>query len=119
MSNIKNIFCCYFMYRFPFCDVFVMREYRNGTVALCHKSGRNAWPSEYYTGEQLAHAQYRPFGHLQLRCPGQPEDYLDRTYGHSWPSVGATHFFDHRSAGCVISTRFQIEDSMRKPALPF
>jgi hypothetical protein len=107
------------MYRFPFCDVFVMREYRNGTVALCHKSGRNAWPSEYYTGEQLAHAQYRPFGHLQLRCPGQPEDYLDRTYGPSWPSVGATHFFDHRSAGCVISTRFQIEDSMRKPALPF
>ena len=106
-------------HRFPFCDVFVMREYRGGIHALCHKTGRNAWPNEYYTADQLTHAQYRPFGQLQLRCPGSPEAYLDRTYGASWPHVGATHFFDHRSAGCVISTRFQLEDNMLKPATPY
>jgi hypothetical protein len=107
--------------RYPFCDVFVMREYRGGIIAICHKTGRNAWPNEFYTRDQLAQAQWRLFGRtgLELRCPGDPEAYLDRTYGPSWPRVGATHFFDHRSAGCVISTRFELEDAMLKPAAPF
>ena len=96
-----------------------MRRYRGDIYALCHKTGCNAWPNEFYTAEQLQEAQLRPFGRqLKLRCPGSPEAYLDRTYGPSWPRVGATHFFDHRSAGCVISTRFELEASMLKPAIP-
>ena len=30
----------------------------------------------------------RQFGDFRLFCPAEPEEYLDRTYGPSWPHTG-------------------------------
>ena len=46
---IKNDF---YTHRYPFCDVFVMREVR-GRYVLRDKTGQNAWPSEYYSKQQV------------------------------------------------------------------
>ena len=101
----------FYSHRYPFCDVFVMREVR-GQFVLRSKCGRNAWPSEVYS------RQFRP-ADLQLVCPAQPELYLAATYGPGWASVGATHFFCHKSAGLLRQTVFDIEPEHFRPALPF
>lgn len=90
-----------------------------GRFVLCEKTGRNAWPNEVYTPEQIKGVEPRRFGPTLLQCPGNPELYLDATYGSSWSTTGSTHFFNHKNGGCVRSTRFSIEDSMFMPALPF
>ena len=48
-EQIKNDF---YTHRYPFCDVFVMRELK-GRFVLKDKTGRNAWPEEFYTKEQV------------------------------------------------------------------
>ena len=48
-EQIKNDF---YTHRYPFCDVFVMREVR-GRYVLRDKTGQNAWPSEYYSKQQV------------------------------------------------------------------
>ena len=68
----------------------------------------------------MASRSLRQFGDFQLRCPGQPEEYLDRTYGPSWPHTGATHFFSHHNGGLCLSTEFSIAEAASfLPALPF
>jgi len=107
-----------YMHRFPFCDVFVMRE-KKGLVALCNKVGRNTWPDEVYTLEQIKAVAPRKFGNVFLQCPGSPEEYLNSTYGISWNKKGATHFFNHLDASCVRSTQFEMKSDMFLPAVPF
>ena len=48
-EQIKNEF---YTHRYPFCDVFVMRE-QKGRFVLKDKTGQNAWPEEFYTKEQV------------------------------------------------------------------
>ena len=48
-EEIKN---AAYTHRYPFCDVFVMRELR-GRYVLKDKTGQNAWPNEYYTKDQV------------------------------------------------------------------
>ena len=86
---------------------------------LRDKVGRNAWPQEYYTEQQVKEISERTFGDFRLCCPGQPEEYLSRTYGDSWPRVGATHFFCHKSAGLLRQTVFDISKDQFAPAFPF
>jgi len=106
-------------YRFPFCDVFIMRRRKN-RWELRNKEGRSAWPEEWYSMHQVDKIQLRQFADFLLPCPGDPEDYLDRTYGESWPEVGATHFFSHKSASILRSTVFSIAESATfLPAQPF
>ena len=109
----------FYSHRYPFCDVFVMREVR-GQFVLRSKCGRNAWPSEVYSRAQVAGRQRRQFGpaDLQLICPAQPELYLAATYGPGWASVGATHFFCHKSAGLLRQETWQLEAGQLGPALP-
>ena len=54
MTNMKNYLIT--NHRFPFCDVFVMRE-KKGIWELRDKQGRNTWSEEKYTT-----AQVLPFG---------------------------------------------------------
>ena len=54
MKNTKYNFIT--NHRFPFCDVFVMRE-KKGIWELRDKQGRNTWSEEKYTT-----AQVLPFG---------------------------------------------------------
>ena len=86
---------------------------------LKDKTGVNAWPNEFYTESQIKEISARAFGDFTLNCPGSPEEYLDRTYGSNWDTVGVTHFFCHKSAGLVRPTDFDITGSMYQPALPF
>ena len=51
--------------------------------------------------------------------PGSPELYLTNTYGESWDCRGATHFFNHSTAGISRSVQFDMEQDMFMPALPF
>lgn len=114
-DEIPNVF---YTHRYPFCDVFVMKKKKDRFV-LKDKTGQNAWPNEYYTLSQVENISQRQFGDFELSCPGSAEEYLDRTYGENWASVGVTHFFCHKSAGLLRPTDFQIEGSMYQPALPF
>ena len=114
-DEIPNAF---YTHRYPFCDVFVMKKNKDRFV-LKDKTGQNAWPNEYYTTSQVDNICTKQFGDFELRCPGAAEEYLDRTYGGNWATVGATHFFCHKSAGLLQSTDFEIEGSMYQPALPF
>ena len=108
-DEIPGDFCSH---RYPFCDVFVMREVR------CQFVLRS---SEVYSRAQVAGRQRRQFGpaDLQLICPAQPELYLAATYGPGWASVGATHFFCHKSAGLLRQETWQLEAGQLGPALPF
>ena len=90
----------FYSHRYPFCDVFVMRQVL-GQFVLRSKCGFNAWPSEVYS------RQFRP-ADLQLVCPGQPELYLAATYGSGWASVGATDFFSPKSAGLLRQETWQL-----------
>ena len=105
-------------YRYPFCDVFVMKWQKNKYV-LRDKAGQSTWSNEFYTREQINNIEFRLFGDYSLPCPGNPEDYLARTYGESWHTRGATHFLNHRSIDFMQSTAFTIEESMYQPAKPF
>ena len=105
-------------YRYPFCDVFVMKWQKNKYV-IKDKAGQNAWRNEFYSNEQIKNIEYRQFGDYQLPCPGSPEDYLARTYGDTWYTIGATHFLNHKSVDIMQSTAFQIDECMYKPAQPF
>ena len=108
----------YYTHRYPFCDVFVMKLSK-GKIVLRDKCGRNAWPNEYYLPSQIENISERQYGDYSLCCISEPELYLSRTYGDTWPSVGATHFFCHKSAGLLRSSIFDIEPEQFKPALPF
>lgn len=108
----------FYTHRYPFCDIFVMRKVK-GRYVLRDKTGQNAWPNEYYTESQVENVAERQFGDLSLCCPGEPEEYLERTYGAAWPTVGATHFFCHKSAGLFRQTVFDIDPEHFRPALPF
>jgi len=112
---VNNLNCSH---RYPFCDIFVMRKARDW-FELSDRSGRNAWPQERYSTDQVACTELRQFGNYLLRCPASPEAYLDQTYGGNWRDVGSTHFFDHRSGGNLRSTQFDITRDMFIPALPF
>jgi len=105
-----------FQHRFPFCDVFVMRE-KKGLWELRDKEGRNTWPDEKYTTAQVSGRVKRQFGDFSLFCPAEPEEYLDRTYGPSWPHTGKTHFFNHGTGGLTIPTTFEL--ATHQPAQPF
>jgi len=107
----------FYTHRFPFCDVFVMVK-KCGRYQLCDKTGRNAWPDEVYTVEQVRHIEFRLFGNVLLPCPGQPEEYLTNTYGSGWGKVGKTHFFDHKNGGLVRPDTFDMEPDMFLPAMP-
>ena len=82
-------------YRYPFCDVFIMRMHKLRSVltccvynalmltltcryVLCDKAGRAAWPQESYSRAQVENREWRQFGDLSLPCPQQPEEYLTR-----------------------------------------
>jgi len=106
-----------YTHRFPFCDVFVMSK-QAGRYMLCDKTGRNAWPDEVYTVEQINGVEKRAFGNVLLPCPGRPTDYLTGTYGPGWNKVGKTHFFNHRTGGLLRTDTFEIEPDMFLPALP-
>ena len=105
-------------YRYPYCDVFVMKWLKNKYV-LRDKAGQNAWSNEFYSKDQVENIEYRFFGDFCLPCPGTPEDYLARTYGDSWYTMGATHFLNHKSIDIMQSTAFQIDECMYQPAKPF
>jgi len=105
-------------YRYPFCDVFVMKRRKNLYV-LRDRAGQSAWSNEFYTKEQIENIECRLFGDFLLPCPGSPEEYLSRTYGDSWYSIGATHFLNHKSINFMQSTAFSIEECMYQPAKPF
>ena len=51
-SDSDEISNDFYTHRYPFCDVFVMREVR-GRYVLRDKTGQNAWPSEYYSKLQV------------------------------------------------------------------
>ena len=95
-----------------------MRKVKQKYV-LTDKSGRNAWPNESYSEDQVNNIQERLFGDIQFCCPGDAEKYLSQTYGDSWPSVGATHFFCHKSAGLLRQSVFNIDQHQFAPATPF
>ena len=111
-----------------------MRE-KKGWWEVRDKQGRNTWPEERYTREQVLTATMtvvlrimcsrclnsrrgmirlshnnilqqvsgrtsRQFGDFKLYCPAEPEDYLDRTYGPSWPHTGMDEAY---TIGCGIS----------------
>lgn len=87
-----------------------------GGFVLCEKSGRNAWPNEVYSHQQIEQLQYRLFGDILLPCPGNPELYLDRTYGKNWRTVGSTHSVQHRTEKLYQADRFQLTRDMMEPA---
>ena len=93
-DEIPGDFCSH---RYPFCDVFVMREVR------CQFVLRS---SEVYSRAQVAGRQRRQFGpaDLELFFPAhtaQAELCLAATYWSDWARVGATLFFCHKSAGLL------------------
>jgi len=106
-------------YRFPFCDVF-LTSLQRGVWRLRGREGRSAWPEEWYTQEQVEGRAPRVFGNIELSCPGQPQLYLDRTYGEEWRELGATHTFCHQSGAILRSRQFSIAESASfLPATPF
>ena len=105
-------------YRFPFCDIFVMKKVKNVYV-IRDKSGQNTWSNEFYSMEQISGIEFRLFGDYFLPCPKYPEEYLDRTYGSCWCSVGITNSLDHASENFMQSSSFNMEEIMYKPATPF
>ena len=45
---------------------------------LCDKSGRAAWPHEWYYSLDVENREWRDFGDLSLPVPLQAEEYLTR-----------------------------------------
>ena len=105
-------------YRYPFCDVFVMKK-RKSKCFIATGSGRVLWPEEYYYITDLDNMERQPFGDVFLNCPANAKDYLSRYYGTSWYSEGATHSYDHTTREYVKSVRFQMEKEHYQPAKPF
>lgn len=118
-TDSDEVTCSAFSHRFPFCDVFLMARRQDGIVTIRDQTGRNAWPQEFYTPAQLKGVTLRQFGDFLLPCPGDPEEYLDREYGPSWPDTGLTHFFCHRSAGLMRADEFELTSGQMLPATPF
>ena len=105
----------FYSHRYPFCDVFVMREVRGQFVLRS---------SEVYSRAQVAGRQRRQFGpaDLELFFPAhtaQAELCLAATYWSDWARVGATLFFCHKSAGLLRQETWQLEAGQLGPALPF
>ena len=92
---------------------------RKNLYVLRDRAGQSAWSNEFYTKEQIENIECRLFGDFLLPCPGSPEEYISRTYGDSWYSIGATHFLNHKSINFMQSTAFSIEECMYQPAKPF
>jgi len=103
-------------HRFPFCDVFVMRL-RRGVWEVRDEEGRNAWPDETYSCQQVNLVEPRLFGDYLLPCPHNPEEYLDRNYGKKWAVQGATQWLSHDTGGLFQPSSFAIENF--SPAQPF
>ncbi len=107
-------------YRYPFCDVFVMARmpHNRNKCHIADRTGRVIWPRETYSVDDvLEKAKNRQFGDFTLRCPGNAESYLDRTYGQNWKSIGETQSYCHLNQESMASVGFDLEDF--KPALPF
>ena len=106
-----------YSHRYPFTDIFIMTR-RSSVCHIRDKAGRNAWPNESYPLEDVLSPLHRHYGDLALACHHNPHNYLDRNYP-GWRETGATHFFNHKSAGCLQSCRFELEQEVLQPARPF
>ena len=92
---------------------------KKGKYVLSEKVGENIWPNEIYYQSQIDATEMRRFGNVSLQCPGNPEKYLNETYGSNWSSCGSTHFFNHKKGTLFRSSQFDLVEDMFVPALPF
>lgn len=106
------------IHRYPFGDIFVMKRKAEicYIVSVC---GRTLYPEEYYYNKDIDNMQKRLFGDIFLNCPGNVEEYLERTYGENWLTQGATHNYDHISQQFVKSVKFTLQQEHYQPARPF
>ena len=104
-------------HRYPFCDIFLMHQ-QGKKFVLSRRIARTLWPNESYNIKDiLERSENVKFGDFYLRCPGNAERYLTKTYGQNWMTVGETQNYDHRTKERLQSRQFII-DTM-EPAKPF
>ena len=117
-TDSEEISTTVFSHRYPFCDIFLMKE-EGGRIVIRDKTGQNTWKQEYYFPYQIENISPQQFGDYQLPCPGGAEEYLVQNYGEEWGEVGSTQVLCHRSVGKMQSVEFTIENTMFQPARPF
>jgi len=103
-------------YRYPFCDVFIMKRHKKKYKCNANKS---IVMMTNTLSLDVENREWRNFGDLSLPVPVHAEDYLTRTYGEDWAYMGATHNISHNSRDILTSERFELKDGQFLPALPF
>ena len=96
----------FYSHRYPFCDVFVMLEVRCQFVRRSKCGPARSTAAPRWRADSTASS-----GWPTCSC-------LAATYGPGWASVGATHFFCHKSAGLLRQETWQLEAGQLGPALP-
>ena len=69
----------------------------NDKVIIQDFRGRCIWPHEVYNIEDIENPISKKFADFDLKCPLNPEEYLDNNYGKGWQNIGKTQDYDHIS----------------------
>ena len=106
-------------YHYPFCDIFLMSTKKNKYI-LAYKSARVLYPDEWYYVKDIESCSLQKFGDYMLPVPANHNQYLNRTYGDDWSTVGSTHNYNHVMKTRMQSETFSLDDSLLcSPAKPF
>ena len=108
--------CDLISYKYPFCDIFVMSKTKN-KVVIADRTGRTIWPKEKYLIKNIESPNSKLFGDFYFKCPQNPEEYLNNTYGPDWSYVGETQNYCHTTRESQSAVKFDMPSY--EPAKPF
>ena len=94
-------------YKFPFIDVFLVKQDGNKFVDNNEKC-RKIWPNSYFTYDELYPLRPYKFNDFELVGPHNPIPYLDRMYGKSW-RYSAYKGYDHLTESRVPKRRMNLD----------
>ena len=117
--NTDAVCVPYHDHRYPFCDVFVMKQNGMNECYIADGCGRSLWPNEVYNVKDTIKTQLMPFGNFCLNCPDNVDGYLERMYGSNWRQEGVTHDYNHITKTFLKSVKFNLTKDLCQPAKPF
>ena len=106
-------------YRFPFCDVLIMREnFESDRFEIRNGRSRTLWTNEWYLKSEVEPLKEMLFGDFYFMTVNDPTPYLHRTYGKDCMQVGKTHNYNHITRSSMQSETIDTSKGFQ-PAKPF
>jgi len=100
-------------YKYPFLDIFIVREEEDGNYNFSYQRARDQF--EPYKINEVYPLKRYPFGKISLFGPSHYKDYFDRSYGSDWNEIAYMQY-DHMNEKSIEKIKVNLTPELRKYA---